>query len=98
MSDKTGLKPWSVFWMGGRGFESRSHGETKTGVVWADCRKCARSVAQKHVGTVDAVTTEPQEGGYNIAYDAPEDREHYLEGGISIDVDAATCSDRGVSG
>lgn len=61
-------KPWAIFWQD----ELRDGG-----VVWAVDRMEARKIASK-TGGVAAVTDEPQGGGYNIAYDNPEDRVHFF--------------------
>jgi len=61
-------KPWAIFWM---------NDERHTGVVWAEDRMEARSIAEQE-GGVAAVTDGPQRGGYNIEYDNPDQREHFF--------------------
>jgi len=61
-------KPWAVFWRD----EQR-----KTGIIWAESRRKAWKIAGRYGGVAE-VTDEPQGGGYNIEYENPDKREHFL--------------------
>lgn len=57
-------EPWAIYW----------NDETRdTGLVWAETRKQARSIASNYGGVVH-VDEEPQNGGWNL----PDEDEHFM--------------------